>query len=152
MTTDTDTTRAVVRAFLDRFAEGSAERLAELFAEPVDWQIAPNPAVPWIKPRRTRADVAAHYADIAAHTVPEHATAVVDAVVVDGAEAMVAGRLGGTVRATRRPFHSPFALRITVDGAGLISRMCVYEDSLAIADACGADVSDSFKTAGGAAA
>ncbi len=96
--------------------------------------------------------MAAHYAALAAHTVAEDAFATVDAIVAEGAEAMVAGSMGGTVRATGRSFRSPFALRLSVDGDGLICRMCVYEDSLAVAAACQPDASDSFKPTGDAAA
>lgn len=59
-------------------------------------------------------------------------------IVVDGTEAMPAGRLGGTVRATGKSFRSPFAMRLTVE-EGLITRYRVYEDSLAIAAACASE-------------
>jgi uncharacterized protein len=147
-------TRAVVQDFLARFAAGDPAHLTELFAEHVDWQVADNPGVPWIKPRRTRADIAAHYADLAAHTIPEHADATVEAVIVDGTEAAITGRLSGVARATGRAFHTPFALRVTVGPDDRITRMHIHEDTRAVAAACAAGTSgtadggasDSFKT------
>ncbi|MBQ0987320.1 nuclear transport factor 2 family protein [Streptomyces sp. F63] len=137
-------TRQVVREFLRRVTEADPDAIASLYAEEVDWMVAANPAVPWIRPRRTRADVAGHWTDLAAHTVSGEGWATVDAVVVDGAEAVVTGELGGTAGATGKTFRSPFALRLTVED-GLITRHHVYEDSLAVAAACtpGADCADS---------
>ncbi|WP_213162266.1 hypothetical protein [Kaustia mangrovi] len=51
-----EATRAVVEAFLAARLAGDTGRLAALFAEEVDWQLAENPAVPWIRPRSTAAD------------------------------------------------------------------------------------------------
>ncbi|MCC9739739.1 nuclear transport factor 2 family protein [Streptomyces sp. MNU89] len=131
-------TRQSVREFLRRVTEGDPDRIAALYADEVDWMVAENPAVPWIKPRPTRADVAGHWADLAAHTVSGEGWATVGAIVVDGAEAVVTGELGGTVAATGKTFRSPFALRLTVEN-GLITRHHVYEDSLAVAAACTPD-------------
>lgn len=130
-----DRTRAVVEEFLGRVGAADPDRVAALFAEHVDWMIAENPSVPWIRPRSTRADVAAHFRELAEGLVPEAAETVVEAIVVDGAEAVVTGGLAGVVRATGRAFRSPFAMCLTVEDS-LITRYRVYEDSLAIATAC----------------
>ncbi|MZE79547.1 ketosteroid isomerase [Streptomyces sp. SID5475] len=131
-------TRQTVREFLRRVTERDPDRIADLYAEEVDWMVAGNPVVPWIKPRPTRAGVAGHWADLAAHTVSGDGWATVGAIVVDGAEAVVTGELGGTVAATGKTFRSRFALRLTVED-GLITRHHVYEDSLAVAAACTPD-------------
>jgi hypothetical protein len=129
-------TRAVVEEFLVRAGEGEPERIAALFAEKVDWMIADNPAVPWIRPRSTRADVVAHFRELAAAVEPMQGSGrAVEALVVEGNEAMVTGRLAGRVRATDREFTSPFALRLTVEG-GKVTRFHLYEDSLTVAAAC----------------
>ncbi|MGV9313107.1 nuclear transport factor 2 family protein [Streptomyces sp. NPDC003691] len=136
--TGTDTTaatRAVVEEFLARLAEGTPERIAELYAERVDWYIAPNPAVPWIRPRSTRADVAAHWHELADGQQNDPAGTRIDAITVTGPDAVVTGTLAGTVRATGIRFSSPFALHFTV-AEGLIVRFRVIEDSLAVAAAC----------------
>jgi hypothetical protein len=68
-------TRAKAEDFLRRLGEGNPDRIAELFAEHVNWQLnwpdSGDPAVPWIRPRSTRADVADHFREIAAFHVPE---------------------------------------------------------------------------------
>lgn len=133
-------TRAVIEEYLRRVADPAAgpEEIAAVYAEQVDWQIAPNPAVPWIRPRATRADVVGHWVELAAHTVADEGGAQIDALVIEGAEAVLTGHLHGTVRATGKQFRSPFALRLTVQD-GEIVRHHIYEDSLAIAAACTPD-------------
>ncbi|MEU3963898.1 nuclear transport factor 2 family protein [Streptomyces buecherae] len=137
---ETERTRAVVAEYLRRVSdpEQGPEEIAAMYAEEVDWQIAPNPAVPWIRPRSTRADVVGHWVELAAHTVPEAGGASIDAFLVDGADAVLTGHVYGTLRATGKSFHSPFALRLTVAN-GEIVRHHIYEDSLGIAAACTPD-------------
>lgn len=128
-------TGAVVEDYLAARLAGDVGRLVELFADEVDWQLAPNPVVPWIRPRSTGAECAAQVADLLEFTVPADAGARVDAFLVDGADAVLTGQLWGRVRSTGKAFESPFALRLTVEG-GRITRHHLYEDGLAIAEAC----------------
>ncbi|MEU4144947.1 nuclear transport factor 2 family protein [Streptomyces parvulus] len=130
-----EATSAVVREFLAARMAGDTGRLTGLFADEVDWLLAENPAVPWIRPRRTGAECAAQFTELMEHTVPEDARASVDTFLVDGADAVLMGRLSGTVRATGRRFEGPFALRLTVKD-GRITRHHLYENSLSIAEAC----------------
>lgn len=130
-----EATRAVVEAFLAARLAGDTERIAALFADEVDWLLAENPGVPWIRPRSSAAECAAQSAELAAHTVPEDARASVDTFLVDGTDAVLMGHLSGTVRATGRSFAGPFALRLTVE-EGRVTRHHLYENSLSIAEAC----------------
>ncbi|MFI7352251.1 nuclear transport factor 2 family protein [Streptomyces sp. NPDC049936] len=130
-----EATRSVVSEFLAARVAGDTGRLIELFADEVDWQLAENPAVPWIRPRSTGAECAAQFTELMEHTVPEDARASVDTFLVDGADAVLTGHLSGTVRATGRSFEGPFALRLTVED-GRITRHHLYENSLSIAEAC----------------
>ncbi|MEU6179178.1 nuclear transport factor 2 family protein [Streptomyces coeruleorubidus] len=135
LTSVAESTRAVVQEFLAaRLAEDTA-RLVELFADEVDWVLADNPGVPWIRPRSTAAECAAQFTELMEHTVPEDARASLDAFLVDGADAVLMGHLSGTVRATGKSFEGPFALRLTVED-GRITRHHLYENSLSIAEAC----------------
>ncbi|MFE2280358.1 nuclear transport factor 2 family protein [Streptomyces sp. NPDC059454] len=134
---DAEATRAVVREFLAARSAGDTGRLVALFADEVDWLLADNPAVPWIRPRSTAAECAAQFTELMEHTVPEDARASVGAFLVDGKDAVLMGHLSGTVRATGRSFQGPFALRLTVEG-GRITRHHLYENSLSIAEACAA--------------
>ncbi|MFF3330423.1 nuclear transport factor 2 family protein [Streptomyces sp. NPDC002888] len=130
-----EATRAVVQEFLAARLAGDTGRLVALFADEVDWLLAENPAVPWIRPRSTAADCAAQGAELMEHTVPEDARASVDTFLVDGTDAVLMGHLSGTVRATGKSFEGPFALRLTVED-GRITRHHLYENGLSIAEAC----------------
>ncbi|KUL55573.1 MULTISPECIES: nuclear transport factor 2 family protein [unclassified Streptomyces] len=130
-----EATRAVVQDFLRARLAGDTARMVELFADEVDWLLADNPGVPWIRPRSTGAECAAQSAELAAHTVAEDARATLDTFLVDGADAVLFGHLAGAVRATGKSFEGPFALRLTVE-EGRITRHHLYENSLSIAEAC----------------
>ncbi|MER6914806.1 nuclear transport factor 2 family protein [Streptomyces sp. NPDC000594] len=130
--------RVVAEEFLRRLGEGDPDRIAELFAEHVDWQLNwpdhGHPAVPWIRPRSTRADVADHFREIAAFHLPEKSAGTVSRVLVDGTEVIVLGDIRQTVRTTGQPYTARCALHLTVE-RGLITRYAVYEDSLTVTEA-----------------
>jgi ketosteroid isomerase-like protein len=131
-------TRATAAEFLRRMAEGDPERIAEVFAEKVDWRLdwpaEGHPAVPWIRSRSTRADVADHFGTIQEFHVPEGRGASAVEILVDGTDAVVLVELQQTVRATGEPYTALCAVRLTVED-GLITRYHVYEDSLTVAQA-----------------
>ncbi|UNO40576.1 nuclear transport factor 2 family protein [Streptomyces sp. MST-110588] len=133
-------TRAVVDGFLSRIADPQAtpESIAALYGDTVDWMCAENPVVPWLRPRTSREGIAAHWRELGEHTVPGAGGISVDAVVVEGAEAVLTGRVWGTVRATGKEFRSPFAVRFTVENDRIV-RHHVYEDGVAVAAACTPD-------------
>jgi ketosteroid isomerase-like protein len=131
----TRTTREVVEEFLQRLGKGDHDRTAALFAEPVDWLLSwpdgGHPAVPWIRPRTSRADVAAHFRSLTEAHVPERNGTSVARILVDGADAVVLGTIAQTVRHNGVAYTSPFALYLSVTD-GLITRYHVYEDSLTV--------------------
>ncbi|WP_409492192.1 nuclear transport factor 2 family protein [Amycolatopsis sp. cmx-11-12] len=131
-------TRAVVTEFLARLAEGKPEQIAELFADAVDWQLdwpaEGHPAVPWIRPRSTRAEVADHFRALDTFHVPEKRGGVAPRILVDGPDAVVLGEIRQTVKATGSAYIARCALHLTIDN-GLIARYHVYEDSLTVAQA-----------------
>ncbi|MEU3075857.1 nuclear transport factor 2 family protein [Streptomyces laurentii] len=131
----TEATRHVVQEFLAARMAGDVARLVELFADEVDWLLAENPGVPWIRPRTTGAECAAQFTELVEHTVAEDGRASVDAFLVDGTDAVLTGHVSGTVRATGKTYEGPFALRLTVED-GRITRHHLYENSLSIAEAC----------------
>lgn len=144
MNTTAATTREVVDDFLNRLAAGDPERIAELYADHCDWRLDwpedehGRAATPWIRDRRTRADMAAHYRMLAEYHVPGSAATVVERVLVDGDDAVVLGEIRQTARPTGRAYRARFALHVTVRD-GLIVRNHVYEDSLAVARAFDGD-------------
>ncbi|CAM5516695.1 nuclear transport factor 2 family protein [Streptomyces abikoensis] len=130
-----ESTRSAVQLFLARFGEGDPERVADLFAETVDWLIVGDPAaVPWVRARSTRADVAAHFRELGENVTQSAGSPAVEAVLADGRDAVVTGVIDATVRGTGLPFRTPFALRLTVED-GLLTRFHLYEDSLTVARA-----------------
>jgi ketosteroid isomerase-like protein len=131
-------TRAITEEFLRLLGEGEMEGIAELFAERVEWLLDwpedGHPAVPWIRPRATRDDVADHFRELAAFHIPEKSAGGVARVLIDDQDAVVLGDIQQTVRATGKQYTALFALHLTVEN-GLITRYAVYEDSLTVAEA-----------------
>lgn len=130
--------REVAEEFLCRLEQGDPDRIAELFAEPVDWRLSwpepEHPVVPWIRPRSSRADVADHFRMLGNACVPEESEVRFDRILVDGADAVLIGTSAQTVKLTGKRFATSIAVCLTVDG-GFITRYHVYEDSLAVAEA-----------------
>jgi ketosteroid isomerase-like protein len=116
----------------------AGQDLAALFAETVDWRLdwpeEGHPAVPWIRPRSTREEAAAHFRELRAHHVPEKDASEVHQILVDGADAVVLATIVQTVRATGREYTARCALHLTIED-GLITRYHVYEDSLSVVNA-----------------
>lgn len=139
-TAATTTTRTAVEELLRRIGEGDPDRIAELYAEQVDWKLDwpeaehGRAATPWIRHRSTRSDAAAHYRELAEHHAPEHAAIEIERILIDGDDAVVLGEIRQTARSTGRPYRARFALHLTVED-GLVTRHHVYEDSLAVAQA-----------------
>jgi ketosteroid isomerase-like protein len=131
-------TRAVVTEFLARLAEGEPDRIAGLFADVVDWQLdwpaAGHPAVPWIRERSTRADVADHFRALNAFHLPGKRGGGTPKILVEGPDAVVLGDIHQTVKATGLAYTARCALHLTVD-RDVITRYHVYEDSLTVAQA-----------------
>ncbi|KND31264.1 nuclear transport factor 2 family protein [Streptomyces acidiscabies] len=133
-------TRTSVLRLLQLIGEGDPDRIASLYAEYVDWKLDwpagehGRTATPWIRHRSTRAEVAAHFRELAAHHVAEEADTRVEHVLVDGSDAVVLGEIRQTARATGRMYRARFALHLTLE-EGLVTRHHVYEDSLAVAQA-----------------
>lgn len=139
-TTTPATTRDVVEQLLQRLGSGDPDGAAALYADEVDWRLDwpedehDRPATPWIRARSSRADVADHYRQLAAHHVAAEAATTVERILVDGDDAAVLGEIRQTARSTGRAYRARFALHLTVEG-GRITRNHIYEDSLAVARA-----------------
>ncbi|HEX2316054.1 MAG TPA: nuclear transport factor 2 family protein [Thermomonospora sp.] len=129
------TTEEVIEEYLRRSGEGDPDRIAALYAEAVGWRVNwpvdDHPAVPWIRPRSTRADVADHYRTFGRLC---EGTVTLDRVLYDGPHAVLIGESVQTVRTTGRTFTMRFALHLTVRD-GLIVQHHMYEDSQAVLEA-----------------
>ena len=129
-------TQAVVGALLQRVGEGDPARIAEMYAEQVVWKLGwPEDelggAVPWIRQRSTRADVEDHYRTVGEYHVPGETTADIAAILVDGPDAAVVGKLGQTLRANGVNYQTEFILYVSVSD-GLVTRHHIIEDNLAV--------------------
>ncbi|TXL91742.1 nuclear transport factor 2 family protein [Streptomyces sp. IB2014 016-6] len=133
-------TRQVVQELLRRIGAGDPDRIGELYAEEVDWELDwpeaehGRAATPWIRRRSSRADAVANYREIAEHHVPGEVGTEIERILVDGNDAVVTGEIRQTARSTGRAYRARFALHLTVEN-GLVTRNHVYEDSLAVAQA-----------------
>jgi ketosteroid isomerase-like protein len=131
-------TRDVVEEFLRRSEQGDPDHVAQLYGLTVDWRVSwpveTHPAVPWIRARSTRADVADHFRTFPQHCVPAEGQVVVNDMLVDGSDAVLFGTSSQRAAATGKRFTMAFALRLTVED-GLIIRHHMYEDSLAVEEA-----------------
>jgi ketosteroid isomerase-like protein len=132
-------TSAVVRRLPVCIASGSLDEIAALFAPEVEWHLSWPEAeltgpVPWIRTRRTPADVRAHFAALAEHNAPDGAGTTVERVLVDGSDAVVLGTIRNVLRRSGTSYRADFALHLTIEG-GRIRRYHTYEDSLAVSKA-----------------
>jgi ketosteroid isomerase-like protein len=132
-------TRIVVEELLRRTGRGDPDLIAELYAPKVDWRVDwpvdHHPDVPWIRPRSTRADVADHFRTFARNCPPSEGRVSINRLLIDGADAVVIGTSDQLVEATGRRFAMRFALHLTVENE-MITRHHMYEDSLAVLQAC----------------
>jgi uncharacterized protein len=126
--------RTTVEELLSRLASGDAHMVAEHFAEEVDFMCAGSEKVPWIRPRRTREDMADFFASMNENFVSEDRSASVSRCLVDGEDVVVMGHVSQRLKSNGKAFTIPFALHLTVS-EGLITRYHVYEDSLTVAEA-----------------
>jgi ketosteroid isomerase-like protein len=126
----TEATRAVMLELFQRMAARDPERIAELFADEVDWYIPGDTQVaPWVGRRHTRADVAAFYRMLNGAVTPLGAD--LQSLLVDGDVAVAAGEFSSRMERTGRVLDSLFFIHATVRD-GRIVRYRLLEDTLAV--------------------
>lgn len=119
-------TRSVVEAFFGFRAKNDIDGLLTLIAEDADFHAFGDPGIPWLG-SYTGPSGAAEFFGLLFKGITDTGTEV-DAMLVDGEEAAVFGRVRVNVNAVDKPYESPFALRLTVRD-GKIVRHHVFEDS-----------------------
>jgi ketosteroid isomerase-like protein len=127
-------TRTTVDAFFAAFGAGDLDALVATFATEVDFAVPGAPHVPWTGIRRTRDEVADFFALLLHGGLTEPEEFVVDATIVDGEHAVVAGHSRLRVVATGKSFDNPFAIHFTVREGKLVGYH-MHEDSYAISEA-----------------
>lgn len=129
------TTTEITHTFLALLGEQDADGIGELFADEIDWVVQGDAALtPWAGPRSSREEVAPYFRDLWAALEPGRSNVAVDAVVVDGAEAVVFATFDHVAAPTGRPFHTDVAMRLTVTD-GKVQRLHLFEDTAAVSAA-----------------
>jgi ketosteroid isomerase-like protein len=93
-----------------------------------------SPALAWTGARTTPDQVADFFNTMWNHFQTAESRAAVETIVVDGDDAVVFGSFDHVAKSTGKPFHTPFAMQVRVSG-GRITRLHLYEDTLAVAQA-----------------
>lgn len=126
----TEATRALVLELFQRMAARDPERIAELFADEVDWYIPGDTGVaPWVGRRHTRAQVVEFYRMLYAAVTPLGAD--LQHLLVDGDVAVASGEFSSRMERTGRVLDSLFFIQATVRD-GRIIRYRLLEDTLAV--------------------
>ncbi|WP_022973740.1 nuclear transport factor 2 family protein, partial [Xanthomonas maliensis] len=101
---------AIVQEFLHRIGTGeSAEKIAELVSDQVDWFVAGDTrTVPWIGRKVGKAGAASFYAQLREQTAAESLT--VDDILAQGNRVVALGRLKSRVIRTGKLIESEFCL------------------------------------------
>ncbi|MFJ4098072.1 nuclear transport factor 2 family protein [Amycolatopsis japonica] len=127
-------TKATLGEFFRRMSTGDTDGATELFADDVAWNIpGAKDLVPWIGPRRNRAEIREFYDLLDKGLVKDRFD--VERVLVDGPHAVAVGRLRSTIRSTGKVIQTAFSLEFEVDGDGRITKYLMLEDSWHVANA-----------------
>ncbi|MER6669082.1 nuclear transport factor 2 family protein [Amycolatopsis japonica] len=127
-------TKATLDEFFRRMSTGDADGATELFADSVAWDIpGATELVPWIGPRRNRAEVREFFDLLDKGLVKDRFD--VERVLVDGRHAVATGRLRSTIRSTGKVIQTAFSLEFEVDDDGRITKYLMLEDSWHVANA-----------------
>jgi ketosteroid isomerase-like protein len=133
MTTEQQSTQAVLDSFFQKFGAGDLPGLLDLFAEKVDFRVLGSPDVPWTGARTTKAEISEFF-QIFPKVLTGPESFALNARLIDGEHAVVTAESVFGVLSTGKKFTNTYALHVTVEN-GHITRYHMYEDSYAIAEA-----------------
>jgi uncharacterized protein (TIGR02246 family) len=111
-----------------------ADAVAELFADDIDWYVPGAESLPWTGRRNKRADVAEYLRTLWAQSVTGESTVELDAILVDGDDAVVFLTFQHKVKRNGRTLRTPAAMRFHIADSQ-ITKMHLYEDAVAVRDA-----------------
>jgi ketosteroid isomerase-like protein len=106
--------RETVGAFFRLLSDGDADRIADVFAEKIDWFVPGNENLPWTGYRSHRHEVPEYFKLMWPVFVPGESEAAIHTILVDGSDAVALGRFTHTVQANNRRFSTQVAFRFTV--------------------------------------
>ncbi|MCT9114306.1 nuclear transport factor 2 family protein [Streptomyces mirabilis] len=128
------TTRDVVEKFFGLLAGGDPDKVAEVFADDIDWYVPGSASLPWTGPRTKGSEVADYLRTLGANIVPEKNIDDVEALLVQGDHAVMLGRFTRVAKSTGRTFDMPIAMHLQVAGDKIV-KMYLYEDTLKVSEA-----------------
>ncbi|MFI6495287.1 nuclear transport factor 2 family protein [Streptomyces sp. NPDC050564] len=127
-------TRDVVEQFLGLLAAGDPDRVAEIFADDIDWYVPGSAALPWTGQRSKRSEVADYLRTLGSNIVPDKNVDEVEGLLIDGDHAILLGRFTRVAKSTGRTFAMPIAMHLQVAGDEIVT-MHLYEDTLKVSEA-----------------
>ncbi|HEX4246384.1 MAG TPA: nuclear transport factor 2 family protein [Pseudonocardia sp.] len=130
----TDAVLNTVQAFFGHVGAGELDQAIALFTEQVDWLISGNQNLAWTGARSRPEEVADVLTTIGGLHVPGESVSEIRQILVDGADAVVLGRIAHTTLATGRRYDMPVAFHLTVRD-GRIARLHMYEDTYLVSQA-----------------
>lgn len=128
------TTRDVVEQFFGLLRSGDPDKVAEIFADDIDWYVPGAESLPWTGRRSKGSEVADYLRTLGSNIVPEKNVDEVEALVVDGDHAVMLGRFTRVAKSTGRTYAMPVAMRFQVAGDKIV-KLYLYEDTLKVAQA-----------------
>jgi len=138
MAADTQTSRTVAQAFVERLGAQDQDGIQELFAAEIDWHVPGSDTLPWTGRRSRREEVGPYFAILWSVFVPGKSKVVLERVIVDNSDVMLLGTFTHTISANGKEFTTPSAMHLQVED-GEIVRMHLYEDTLTVDQAFNAD-------------
>ncbi|MEV6375223.1 nuclear transport factor 2 family protein [Micromonospora musae] len=131
-TAESSGTRQTAEAFLRLLGAGDPDRLADVFAETIDWYVPGDADLPWTGPRTQASDVPEFFRTMGSAFVPGQSEYTVDRIIVQGEDAVVVATASHTFARNGARFTTPMIIHLTVDEAKIV-RLRLYEDTHLVA-------------------
>jgi ketosteroid isomerase-like protein len=131
-TTASSDTRRTAETFLQLVTGDDPDRIADVFADTIDWYVPGNQDLPWTGSRTRASDVPVFFKALGSAVVPGQSEYTVDRVVVEGNDAVIVATATHTFAGSGKRFTTPMVMHLTVEG-GKITRLYLYEDTNLVA-------------------
>ncbi|MCJ9751062.1 nuclear transport factor 2 family protein [Neorhizobium sp. BETTINA12A] len=133
-----DNAKTVATRLLQCIGSKDLEGMKDLFAEEIDWFVPGSSELPWTGKRTKGSQAPEFFAVMWPYYVEGKSAANVDDIVSDGNNVVITGTFSHVIAGNGRSFETPIALHLKVHD-GKISYLQLYEDTLLISQAFGAD-------------
>jgi ketosteroid isomerase-like protein len=121
-------TKRVVEAFLEQLGKKDPEKIADNFAETIDWYIFESPKFPWTGRRTKREEVAVVFKTLFSYFVENKDIFQLDSFMVDGNNAAIFAQLGRQFKHSGNDFLMYIAIHFKVED-GKITKFYLYEQT-----------------------